>query len=109
MSMDFSLNTDASAFQFCYALFQVGKDVVSYPISLRYRSLNAAEKNYSAGKRETLAIIFAVQLLHSYLWCKHWEVFTDHQALRWVFSIDEPKGRLSKRCWGTYTQRNARS
>ena len=95
-NLEFSIDADASAFQVGCALFQNADDGVRHPIGFWSRSLLPAERNYSAGEREALAIIFAVQLLHPYLWGRHFKVFTDHQALRWVFSLDDPTGRLSR-------------
>ena len=95
-NLEFSIDTDASAFQAGCALFQHADDGVRHPIGFWSRSLSPAERKYSAGEREALAIIFAVQLLHPYLWGRHFTVYTDHQALRWVFGLDDPTGRLSR-------------
>ena len=93
---EYSIDTDASAHQIGCALFQNSDDGVRHPIGFWSRSLSAAERNYSAGEREALAIIWAVQILHPYLWGRHFKIFTDHQALRWVFLLDDPTGRLSR-------------
>jgi len=68
---EYSLDADASAYQVGCALFQHGDDGVRHPIGFWSRSLLPAERNYSAGEREALAIIFAVQTLHPYLWGRH--------------------------------------
>ena len=94
--LEFSVDTDASAYQVGCALFQNGPDGIRHPVGFWSRSLDERERKYSAGEREALAIIFAVKLLHPYLWGKHFKVYTDHQALRWVFSLDDPTGRLSR-------------
>lgn len=96
LEKEYSIDADASAYQVGCALFQQGEDGIRHPIGFWSRSLNPAEKNYSAGEREALAIIFAVQTLHPYLWGRHFKVYTDHQALRWVFNLDDPTGRLSR-------------
>ena len=96
--LEFSIDTDASAYQGggCALLLKRLKITSDIPSGSGPHSLNAAEKNYSTGEREALAIIFAVQLLHPYLYGRHLKVFTGHQALRWVFSLHDPTGRLSR-------------
>ena len=91
-----SIDADASNYQAGCALFQSGEDGMRHPIGFWSRSLTKEERNYSAGEREALAIIFAVETLHPYLWGKHFVVYTDHQALRWVFNLNDPTGRLCR-------------
>ncbi|KAH9246535.1 hypothetical protein BASA81_015909 [Batrachochytrium salamandrivorans] len=45
------------------------------------RALNSSERNYSATKRELLAIVFALGKFHYYIWGSHFDLFTDHRAL----------------------------
>ncbi|KAH9271221.1 hypothetical protein BASA83_006541 [Batrachochytrium salamandrivorans] len=50
------------------------------------RALNSSERNYSATKRELLAIVFALGKFHYYIWGSHFDLFTDHRALTFIFS-----------------------
>ena len=94
-SKPFSIDTDACDHQIGAALFQEGDDGVRHPVGFWSRSLNSAERNYSASERECLAV-WAVQILRPYLEGKHFMVHTDHAALRWVLHLTESSGRLAR-------------
>ena len=91
-----SLETDASSYQIGCSLMQAGNDDVRYPIGFWSRTLTPAERNYSATEREALAIVWSVGLLYPYVWGRHFTIFTDHQALQWIFNLEDPTGRLSR-------------
>ena len=55
-------------------------------VSFQARSLTKSERNYSATKRELLAIVFALRKFHRYLWGTHFELYTDHRALVYLHS-----------------------
>ena len=48
-------------------------------------------------EREALEIVWSLQLLYSYVSERHFTVFTDQQALQWIFNLEDPTARLS--CW----------
>ena len=60
------------------------------PITFASRTLAPAEKNYSQLEKEGLAIIFGVKKFHTYLYGRHFEIYSDHQPLYQLFS--ESKG-----------------
>ena len=91
----FILDTDASDFAIGSVLSQVQNDkemVISY-VS---RSLNKAEQNYCVTDRELLAVRYFVEYFRQYLLGRQFTVRTDHQALVWLFSLKEPKQRISR-------------
>ncbi|KAI5152149.1 hypothetical protein ENBRE01_2605 [Enteropsectra breve] len=90
----FKLYTDASGFGIGGVLTQVLEEeerVVAW-IS---RKLSAAELNYSTTEKECLAIVWSVQKLRVYLW-QEFEIYCDHQALKWLLTLKEPKDRLAR-------------
>ena len=84
-SKPFYMATDASNVGIGAVLYQLPKGP-KYPNTINYiffvsRSLQERERRYSATKRELLAIVFALNRSHYYLWGRHFEFFTDHKAL----------------------------
>ena len=95
-NLPFSVETDACERQVGCALFQTYLDGTHHPVGFWSRSLNPAEKNYSVGEKECLAIIWAVQILRPYLERKHFDLYTDHQSLKWMMSLTDASGRLGR-------------
>jgi hypothetical protein len=65
-----------------------------YAICYASKTLNDAQLNYSTTEKELLAIIFALEKFRSYLIGSKVIVFTDHAALRYLFSKKDAKPRL---------------
>jgi transposase InsO family protein len=89
------LDTDASAYSIGAVLSQVqgGQERV---IAYGSRTLNKAEINYCVTNRELLAVKHFVEYYRHYLLGKHFLVRSDHQALKWLFSLREPKNRIAR-------------
>ncbi len=92
----FSVDTDACQYQIGAALFQEDRESVRPPIGFWSRTIQPAERNYSASERGCLAVIWAVQTLRPYLQGSHFAVFTDHSALKWMMNLTDPSGRLAR-------------
>ena len=92
----YSVDTDACNHQVGRALLKTYPDGTRHPIGVWSRSLNPAEKNYSVGEKECLAIVWTVQLLRLYLEGIHFDLYTDHQVLRWILSGSDHSGRLAR-------------
>lgn len=70
------LSTDASAHALGAYLHQDDG-----PISFASRSLNRAERNYSATDREFLALVWGIKKFRQYLYGRNFECRTDHKPL----------------------------
>ena len=92
------VDTDASAYQLGCTLLQPSNDNenVLMPVGYWSYALNEAERNYSATERECYAVVWAVTSLRPYLEGTRFTVRTDHDALRWLMSLTETSGRLTR-------------
>ena len=77
--------TDASQYGVGAVLFQHYEDRDHF-ISFVSKSLNKSQRNYSATRRELLAIIFALKRFYCYLYGTTFELRTDHRALTFLFT-----------------------
>lgn len=72
----------------------LGAMLVQKVVAYASRSLTKTERNYSQTKREELAVVWASEKFHLYLYGKHDIVFTDHKPLLQLYS---KKGKQSPR------------
>jgi hypothetical protein len=92
---EFVLDTDASDVGLGGVLSQI-QDGVERVIAYGSRALNHAEKNYCVTDKELLALRYFVEYFRQYLLGRRFRVRTDHQALVWLFTLREPKGRIAR-------------
>ena len=78
----FYVATDASAVGIGCVLYQLD-DNTNAPqyIQFQARALRKSECNYSATKRELLAIVFALARFRHFIYGRHFTLYTDHHAL----------------------------
>lgn len=96
--LPFEVHTDASNYGIGAMLCQniSGKE---HAIAYMSKSLNGAERNYSITERETFAVLAALEHWRCYLDNgQKFIVYTDHSALKWFLSLNNPTGRLAR--WG---------
>ncbi|KAM2922713.1 hypothetical protein COP2_039036 [Malus domestica] len=94
-SIPFELMCDASDYALGAVLGQ-RKNKQPHVIYYASRTLNDAQLNYSTTEKELLAVVFALDKFRSYLIGTKVIVFTDHAALKYLFTKKEAKSRLMR-------------
>nr|XP_043625597.1 uncharacterized protein LOC122597021 [Erigeron canadensis] len=92
-SLPFELMCDASDFALGAVLGQ-REEKRFRPIYYASRTLNGAQQNYTTTEKELLAVVFAFDKFRAYLVLSKTVVFTDHPALKYLFTKQDAKPRL---------------
>nr|GEX41309.1 reverse transcriptase domain-containing protein [Tanacetum cinerariifolium] len=89
----FELMCDASDYAFGAIL---GQRVEKHFWLIHYASktMNQAETNYTTTEKEMLAVVYAFEKFRSYLIMNKIIVYTDHSALKYLFTKKDAKARL---------------
>nr|GEV99800.1 reverse transcriptase domain-containing protein [Tanacetum cinerariifolium] len=91
--MPFELMCDASDFAIGAVLGQ-RRDKHFRPLHYASKTMTEAESKYTTTEKETLAVVYAFEKFWSYLILNKSIVYTDHYALKYLFSKKDSKARL---------------
>ena len=80
------LDCDASSYGIGAVISNIDKDGVDRPIEFISRTLSPTERRYAQIDREALSIVWGVKRLHRYLYAREFEILTDHEPLKYLFS-----------------------
>ena len=86
------LHTDTSNYAVGAVLIQYNENNEKQPIAFILRASNNREIRYSVTEKEALALVWAVDKLHIYLYRKHFHAFVYHQPLK---HISKPRSKLN--------------
>lgn len=91
----FILDTDASNFALGGVLSQEieGEERV---IAYGSKTMNKAERNYCATRKELLAVVYFCTMFRPYLLGRQFVVRTDHASLTWLKNLKDPEGQLAR-------------
>ena len=95
----FMIDTDASKYQLGAALLQQQdeEDPKDWKLIGFYsKTLNETEQRYSTTELECYAVVWSVLYLRPYIEGTHFKVRTDHEALKWLMTLTDPSGRLTR-------------
>nr|GEW41710.1 reverse transcriptase domain-containing protein [Tanacetum cinerariifolium] len=91
--MSFELMCDASNFDIGAVLGQ-RQDKHFRPIQYASKTMTEAESNYTTTEKEMLAVVYAFEKFRSYLFMNKSIVYTNHSALKYLFTKKDSKARL---------------
>ena len=91
------VTTDACKTGLEIALWQKQGNGELKPIAFASRYLNDAEKKYSIGELELLAVVWGLERLRFYLYGKQVQLFSDHQALEPLLKRNKTNKQYSAR------------
>jgi len=72
------------------------------PVAYKSRKLTSAERKYTTGEQELLAVVHAMRSWHTYLKGVKFTMVTDHDAL--VYLQDQPTPSQRQTRWSEYLQ-----
>jgi hypothetical protein len=80
----FHVHVDASTIALGAILAQPRAGELDHSIAFARRKLSESEQNYNITEREGLAMVYALQKYRHYLLGKHFNMFTDDLALKYL-------------------------
>lgn len=95
-SKTFHLQCDASNTGIGAVLFQKNEQDEEQPVYFYSAKLTSSERNYSVTERECLAVIKAIKKFRPYLEGYKFEIYTDHNSLKWLMTTKDLSGRLAR-------------
>lgn len=86
---------DVCDFQVGCVFHQLQPDMNTEPTGYRSRPLTDSDRKYDTTQGECLAIIRSVLLLRAYLDGTRIVIRSDHDSLKWIFSLPNRRGKLA--------------
>lgn len=93
---EFHVHIDASCIVLGAVLTQSSEGEMDHPIAFVSRKLSKAEKNYSTTEREGFAMVYTLQKFRHYLLGRHFKMYTDHFALKYLVNKHVLGGKICR-------------
>ena len=93
---DFVIRTDASSTGLGAVLLQEGEDKLLHPVMYASRKLLDRETRYATVERECLAVVWAIDKFHRYIFGRHFFLETDHRPLTFLANSRSQNQRLMR-------------
>ena len=90
----FIVQVDASERGLGAVLCQKDEQGREHPVVYASRKLLERERSLSTTEKECLSLVWAIQLLHPYLYGTTFVVETDHNALVWLYKVKDTNQKL---------------
>jgi hypothetical protein len=88
------VHVDASTITLGEILVQLGVGDLDHPIAFARIKLSESEHNYNTTEREGLSMVYALHKFTHYLLGKHFKMFTNHSALKYLVNKLLLEGRI---------------
>ena len=79
----------------CHCMMQK-YDGMKHPVMYASKKMLPREQNYSVGEREALAIVWAVNKFHRYLYGQHFILESDHRPLEYLQTSHSKNPRIMR-------------
>ena len=93
---EYQISCDASNECIGFILEQKDDDGKTRPVAYGGRALRGSELAWTITEKECLAVVEAIKVYHPYLANTHFDIYTDHIALKWLQSVKQMTGRLAR-------------
>jgi hypothetical protein len=91
---EFHVHVDASSIALGAILAQPGEGDIDHPLAIASRKLSTIEINYTTTQREGLSTVYALHKFRNYLLGRHFKMFIDHSALKYLVNKPVLGGRI---------------
>ena len=93
--LPFYVQSDASDKGFGAVLGQIrnGTEVV---VAYASKAIGSSQINWSTIEKEAFAVVWSVKYFRHYLYGRAFTIYTDHNPLKWLFTLKSPEGRLAR-------------
>ena len=93
-NLPFYIQSDASDKGFGAVLGQIhnGNEVL---VAYASKAVSSSQVNWSSIEKEAFTTVWSMKYFRHYLYGRSFTIYTDHNPLKWLFTLKSPEGRLA--------------